>query len=98
MRTDVPDRKLGSVDDFTPIYPIYNSLVLGRELRSWGYLNSLQNRELRSYPQVSKYILVFLARNKEAGAEWMFFIANFVQEVTGRVMVTENMTFLEIFK
>ena len=28
-----------------------------RELRSLGYLKSLQNRELRSYPQVSKHIL-----------------------------------------
>ena len=25
--------------------------MLGRELRSWGYLKSLHNRELRSYPQ-----------------------------------------------
>ncbi len=33
--------------------------MLGRELRSWGYLKSLHNRELRSYPQVSKYILLF---------------------------------------
>ena len=32
--------------------------MLGRELRSWGYLKSLHKRELRSYPQVSKYILV----------------------------------------
>ena len=31
--------------------------MLGRELRSWGYLESLHNRELRSYPRVSKYIL-----------------------------------------
>ena len=30
----------------------------GGELRSWGYLKSLHNRELRSYPQVSKHILV----------------------------------------
>ena len=31
--------------------------MLGRELRSWGYLNPLHNGELRSYPQVSKQIL-----------------------------------------
>ena len=30
---------------------------------SWWYLKSLQNRELRSYPQVSKHILDFLGRN-----------------------------------
>ena len=30
--------------------------MLGRELRSWGYLKPLHNRELRSYPQVSKHI------------------------------------------
>ena len=29
----------------------------GSDERSWGYLESLQNRELRSYAQVSKYIL-----------------------------------------
>ena len=32
--------------------------MVGRELRSWGYLKSLQNRELRSYPKVSNHILV----------------------------------------
>ena len=31
--------------------------MLGKELRSWEYLKSLHNRELRSYPQVSKHIL-----------------------------------------
>ena len=31
--------------------------MLERELRSWGYLKSLHNRELGSYPQASKYIL-----------------------------------------
>ena len=30
--------------------------MLGKELRSWEYLKSLHNRELRSYPQVSKHI------------------------------------------
>ena len=30
--------------------------MLGRELRSWGYLKPLHSRELRSYPQVSKHI------------------------------------------
>ena len=32
-------------------------MVLGRELRSWGYLKPLHNGELRSYHQVSKQIL-----------------------------------------
>ena len=27
--------------------------VLGKELRSWGYLKSFHNREPRSYPQIS---------------------------------------------
>ena len=46
-------RTLGLVSGFK------YSLVLGRELRSWGYLKSLHNRELRSYPQVSKLILEY---------------------------------------
>ena len=38
---------------------IQQDLVLGRELRSWGYLKSLQNRErFGANPQVSKHILV----------------------------------------
>jgi len=38
--------------------------VLGKELRSWEYLKSLHNRELRSYPQVSKHILKEFIRRK----------------------------------
>ena len=40
--------------------------MLGRELRSLGYLKSLHNGELRSYPQLSKHILVELLSQNRA--------------------------------
>ena len=57
----------------------FNSLVLGRELRSWVYLKSLHDRELRSSPSVSKHILVlvgwfwivlFVSKTQKEHKEW----------------------------
>ena len=36
--------------------------MLGKELRSWEYLESLHTREPRSYPKVSKHILVKISK------------------------------------